>query len=133
MGLDSLMAKYQERDSVTPVTSRTPQGVTAETPCLLTCTPVTPVTPVTPEKTIAANDCEIQQCKDVAKPHQWQPDRCDRCIHLSRFTGGNACRTANGLPWLFGLLYNVPDDRGATCAAWQADRWETLQPTEWMQ
>lgn len=65
------------------------------------------------------------------KADSWKPDRCDRCIHISRFTGGNACRTDNGLPWLFGLLYNVPDDRGAVCASWQADKWETLQPTDW--
>lgn len=51
----------------------------------------------------------------------WKPAPCNSCIHLSRFHGGNACRTDNGLPHLFGLLYNVPDDNGATCAAWQAD------------
>ena len=52
---------------------------------------------------------------------EWKPDRCNRCIHLSHFHGGNACRADNGLPHLFGLLYNVSDDNGATCAAWQAD------------
>lgn len=69
--------------------------------------------------------------KPTVKLDTWKPARCDRCIHISRFTGGNACRTNNGLPWLFGLLYTVPDDRGAVCASWQADKWETLQPTEW--
>jgi hypothetical protein len=49
----------------------------------------------------------------------WKPDPCNRCIHLSRFHGGNACRTNNGLPHLFGLLYNVPDDSGATCTSWR--------------
>ncbi len=62
----------------------------------------------------------------------WKPDPCNRCIHISRFAGGNACRTNNGLALLFGMLYNVPEDQGAACASWQADRWETLRPTEWM-
>jgi hypothetical protein len=51
----------------------------------------------------------------------WKPDPCNRCIHLSRFHGGNACRTDNGLPWLFGLLYSVPDDNGATCTSWKGE------------
>jgi len=53
---------------------------------------------------------------------EWKPAPCNRCAHLSRFVGGNACRTANGLPHLFGLLYTVPDDQGVACESWQADR-----------
>lgn len=67
------------------------------------------------------------------KADAWRPDRCNRCAHLSGFAGGNACRTDNGLSWLFGFLYEVPDDHGATCTCWQANRRELLQPTEWMQ
>ncbi len=73
--------------------------------------------------------------KEDARPdrQEWKPGRCDRCIHLSRFVGGNACRTDNGLPWLFGLLYTVPDDRGAVCASWMTDKWEKMRPTDWQQ
>ena len=57
--------------------------------------------------------------KPQIDPKESKQYRCNRCKHLSRFFGGNACRTNNGLPWLFGLLYNVPDDNGASCVSWQ--------------
>lgn len=52
----------------------------------------------------------------------WKPDPCNRCIHLSRFLGGNLCRTDNGLPRVTRLLYEVPEDGGATCTSWNDDR-----------
>lgn len=63
------------------------------------------------------------ECKSAlrADRHEWKPGRCDRCAHISRFAGGNTCRIDNGLPKLFGLLHDAPEDRGASCARWQAD------------
>ena len=79
-------------------------------------------------KNISANDsqpiAELVVVEIASKPNAlpdrqvWKPDRCNRCIYISRFLGGNACRTDNGLPHLFGLLHSVPDDNGATCARW---------------
>jgi hypothetical protein len=62
----------------------------------------------------------------------WKPDRCNRCIYIARFRGGNACLTDNGQALLYGFSYEVPDDHGTTCASWQANREETLQPTDWL-
>lgn len=64
----------------------------------------------------------------VSKPkprpdrQEWKPDPCNRCIHLIRFAGGNVCLTNNGLRLLYGFSHEVPDDQGATCTSWQADR-----------
>ncbi len=139
MGLDSLLAIHR-KNADTPDTSAKFMGYQVQASCLLTCTPDTSDTS---QKTKAANDCDIQQIREdiqlFGNPEQlkspkvgkiinnpkaadsWKPAPCNRCIRLSRFHGGNACRTDNGLPHLFGLLYNVPDDNGATCASWQAD------------
>ena len=45
----------------------------------------------------------------------FKPDPCNRCAHLSRFVGGNACRADNGLPVIFGLLHGIPDSLGVDC------------------
>jgi hypothetical protein len=64
---------------------------------------------------------------------QWQPDRCDRCAHCYRPGIAQACAARTDLPWMFGLLYHLPEDRGASCSSWQPDRWETICPTHWLQ
>ena len=57
----------------------------------------------------------IEQVKIVADRQEWKPEKCGCCKNVSRFVGGNACRVRNGQAWLFGFLYDVPEDQGATC------------------
>ena len=93
-------------------------------------------------KNLSANDSQPKAesvvveiaSKPNARPDRqiWKPDRCNRCVHIARFTGGNACLTDNGLRWLYGFSYEVPDDHGTICASWQANREETLHPTDWL-
>jgi hypothetical protein len=140
MGLDSLLATYR-KNTDTPDTPAKITGYQVQATCLLTCTPDTPDTS---QKTKAANDCDIQPKKEdeqlsgnteQLKPPEadkiinrpkaadtWKPDPCNRCIHIARFTGGNVCLTDNGLALLYGFSHEVPDDQGATCASWQANR-----------
>ena len=57
---------------------------------------------------------DIKQNQPV-KPNGWKPDPCNRCAHLSRFAGGNACRVDNGLSVIFGLLHGIPAGAGVDC------------------